>query len=57
MFDRLSEADIERLYSDVSNIDWDEKVFYLSDVNRAYDNWFAIFRRVTKQDHYYPTSG
>ena len=57
MFDRLSEADIERLYSGVSNIDWDEKVFYLSDVNRAYDNWFAIFRRVTKQDHYYPTSG
>ena len=30
----------------MSNIDWDEKVFYLSDVNKTYDNWFVIFRKV-----------
>ena len=46
MFNRLSEADIKELYSDLSNIDWDEKVFYLSDVNKAYEDWFAIFRKV-----------
>ena len=46
MFNRLSEADIKKLYSDLSNIDWDKKFFYLSDVNKAYENWFAIFRKV-----------
>ena len=46
MFNRLSEADIKKLYSDLSNIDWDKKVFYFSDVNKACEDWFAIFRKV-----------
>ena len=62
MFNRLSEAGIKKLYSDPSNIDWDEKKFFICQMlirptRTGLPSFEKLFMLIFQTGRYYTTKG